>query len=141
MKVRVCRTSRERMNINMDEKQKDINKKNAQTPEEKSPLKKPLGTEGEKDDFFDEKFEDIDFEDEPEEETVVDEDIETESEEDEEPVTLDDIDEEALKNFDIEKLILQMAKDNPSWGYLRIAGSLKNLGYKISKSTLFSANS
>ena len=39
---------------------------------------------------------------------------------------------------DIEKLILQMAKDNPFWGYLRIAGSLKNLGYKISKSTVSS---
>ena len=37
---------------------------------------------------------------------------------------------------EIEKLILLMAKDNPSWGYLRIAGALKNLGYKISKSTV-----
>jgi len=37
---------------------------------------------------------------------------------------------------EVEKLILLMAKDNPSWGYLRIAGALKNLGYKVSKSTV-----
>ncbi|OGV56280.1 MAG: hypothetical protein A2017_11550 [Lentisphaerae bacterium GWF2_44_16] len=37
---------------------------------------------------------------------------------------------------DIEELILTMAFDNPSWGYLRIAGALKNLGFKISKSTV-----
>ena len=89
----------------MDDKQKENKKKNA-APEENSPLKKPLGTTGGKDDFFDEKFEDIDFEDEAEEETVKEEDIDAESEEDEERVTLDDIDDEALKNFDIEKLIL-----------------------------------
>jgi transposase InsO family protein len=29
-----------------------------------------------------------------------------------------------------------MAKDNPSWGYLRITGALKNLGHEISKSTV-----
>jgi len=36
----------------------------------------------------------------------------------------------------IEDLILTMALDNPSWGYLRIAGALKNLGFKISRTTI-----
>jgi len=34
---------------------------------------------------------------------------------------------------DVEQLILTMALDNPSWGYLRVAGALKNIGFKISK--------
>ena len=88
----------------------DKNKKKNAAPEENAPLKKPLQAEaGEMDDFFDQKFDDIDFEDASEEETDIDEDEgfgDAESEEDEEPVTIDDIDEEVLKNFDIEKLIL-----------------------------------
>jgi hypothetical protein len=31
-----------------------------------------------------------------------------------------------------ERLIVQMAKENPSWGYDRIVGALKNLGQKAS---------
>jgi len=98
----------------MEDKNK---KKNAEKPEEKAPLKKPAQgaakgdrPEQEKDDFFDEKFDDIDFDDEleeePSDEENADGDFDDEGEEDEEPVTLDDIDEEALKNFDIDKLIL-----------------------------------
>ncbi|HNX13389.1 MAG TPA: RNA polymerase sigma factor RpoD [Oscillospiraceae bacterium] len=103
----------------MDDKNK---KKSALTPEEESPLKKPsekTAKEGrlerDKDDFFDEKFEDIEGEDKASEagedeacgvEREEDFDTEKEPDEDEEPVTLDDIDEEALKNFDIDKLVL-----------------------------------
>ncbi len=32
--------------------------------------------------------------------------------------------------------ILRMAKDNPSWGYDRIQGALKNIGYHVSDSTV-----
>jgi len=98
----------ERMTISMDDKNK---KKNALTPEEKSPFEKPSDKtakgdklEREKDDFFDAKFDDIEEEYEATENE--DFDAEKESDEDEEPVTLDDIDEEALKNFDINKLLL-----------------------------------
>ena len=31
----------------------------------------------------------------------------------------------------IEDLVVQMAKDNPSWGYRRIQGALKNLGHVV----------
>ena len=37
---------------------------------------------------------------------------------------------------DIEQLILQMAHSNPSWGYLRIAGAVQNLGVKVAGSTI-----
>jgi len=40
------------------------------------------------------------------------------------------IDEEA------ERLVLQMAKENPSWGYDRIVGALKNLGHQLSDQTV-----
>jgi putative transposase len=40
------------------------------------------------------------------------------------------IDEEA------ERLVLQMAKENPSWGYDRIVGALANLGYLLSDQTV-----
>ena len=40
------------------------------------------------------------------------------------------IDEEA------ERLVLQMAKENPSWGYDRIVGALKNLGHQLSHQTV-----
>jgi putative transposase len=40
------------------------------------------------------------------------------------------IDEEA------ERLILQMAKENPGWGYDRIVGALKNLGHQLSHQTV-----
>jgi putative transposase len=35
-----------------------------------------------------------------------------------------------------ECLMVQMAKENPSWGYDRIAGALKNLGQKVSAQTV-----
>jgi len=37
---------------------------------------------------------------------------------------------------DTEQLILQMAHNNLSWGYLRIAGAVQNLGIKIAGSTI-----
>jgi putative transposase len=37
---------------------------------------------------------------------------------------------------DIEQLIIRMAKENPSWGYDRIAGALANLGHKVSDQTV-----
>ncbi|MFT7618890.1 MAG: putative transposase [Planctomycetota bacterium] len=35
----------------------------------------------------------------------------------------------------IEELVVQMAKDNPSWGYRRIQGALKNLGHVVVHNT------
>ena len=35
-----------------------------------------------------------------------------------------------------ERLVLQMAKENPSWGYDRIVGALKNLGHQLSDQTV-----
>jgi hypothetical protein len=32
--------------------------------------------------------------------------------------------------------MVQTAKENPSWGYDRIAGALKNLGQKVSAQTV-----
>jgi putative transposase len=40
------------------------------------------------------------------------------------------IDEEA------ERLVVQMAKENPSWGYDRIVGALANLGFLLSDQTV-----
>ena len=37
---------------------------------------------------------------------------------------------------EIEELILQMAHDNPRWGYTRIRGALHNLGYEIGRNTV-----
>lgn len=39
-------------------------------------------------------------------------------------------------SVDIEKLILLFARENPSWGYTRISGTLENLGHKIGSSTV-----
>ena len=36
---------------------------------------------------------------------------------------------------EVEELIVEMAKDNRSWGYDRIVGALANLGYRVSKET------
>lgn len=36
----------------------------------------------------------------------------------------------------IRKLILRMAKDNPSWGYSRIQGGLRALGHVVARSTI-----
>jgi putative transposase len=37
---------------------------------------------------------------------------------------------------DIEQLIVRMARENPSWGYDRIAGAFANLGHKVSDQTV-----
>ena len=37
---------------------------------------------------------------------------------------------------DIEQLIVRMARENPSWGYDRIAGALANLGHRVSDQTV-----
>jgi len=37
---------------------------------------------------------------------------------------------------EVEELILRMAKDNPSWGYDRIAGAVWNLGHRTSDQTV-----
>jgi hypothetical protein len=36
----------------------------------------------------------------------------------------------------LEELVLQMARDNPSWGYKRIVGALENLGHKLCRQTI-----
>ena len=36
----------------------------------------------------------------------------------------------------IRQLALRMAEDNPTWGYTRIQGALKNLGHKVGRSTI-----
>ena len=38
--------------------------------------------------------------------------------------------------IELEKLIVQFAEENPSWGYDRISGALSNLGYKVSDQTV-----
>ena len=37
---------------------------------------------------------------------------------------------------EISSLILRMAEDNPTWGYFRILGALRNLGFKIGRGTV-----
>ena len=37
---------------------------------------------------------------------------------------------------EIERLVVRMARENPSWGYDRIAGAMSNLGYKVSDQTV-----
>jgi putative transposase len=37
----------------------------------------------------------------------------------------------------IRALVLEMARDNPSWGYRRIHGELAGLGYKVAPSTVW----
>ena len=37
---------------------------------------------------------------------------------------------------EIERLVVRMAKENPSWGYDRIVGALANLGYRLSDQTV-----
>ena len=39
-------------------------------------------------------------------------------------------------NRDVERLIVRMAEENPSWGYDRIVGALANLGHKVSDQTV-----
>lgn len=37
---------------------------------------------------------------------------------------------------DIEKVVVQMAKENRDWGYRRIQGALSNLGHELARSTI-----
>jgi len=37
---------------------------------------------------------------------------------------------------EIRRLVGRMATDNPSWGYTRIQGALKNLGHRVARSTI-----
>lgn len=37
---------------------------------------------------------------------------------------------------EIQKLIIEMATDNPRWGYSRIQGALSNLGYTVGRNTI-----
>jgi Homeodomain-like domain len=37
----------------------------------------------------------------------------------------------------VRTLVLEMARDNPSWGYRRIHGELTGLGYKVALSTVW----
>jgi hypothetical protein len=37
---------------------------------------------------------------------------------------------------EIQKVILEMANDNPRWGYTRIQGALANLGYTVGRKTI-----
>jgi len=35
-----------------------------------------------------------------------------------------------------ERLVVQMAKENPGWGYDRIVGAMANLGHRLSDQTV-----
>jgi putative transposase len=37
---------------------------------------------------------------------------------------------------EIRRLVVRMATENPSWGYTRIQGALKNLGHRVARSTV-----
>lgn len=37
---------------------------------------------------------------------------------------------------DIRQLIVQMAEENPSWGYTKIVGALSNLGHAVGRTTI-----
>jgi transposase InsO family protein len=37
---------------------------------------------------------------------------------------------------EIRRLVVQMATENPKWGYTRIQGALKNLGHRVARSTI-----
>jgi transposase InsO family protein len=37
---------------------------------------------------------------------------------------------------EIRRLVVQMATENPSWGYTRIQGALRNLGHRVARSTV-----
>ena len=36
----------------------------------------------------------------------------------------------------IRRLVVRMAEDNPTWGYTRIQGALKNVGHRVGRSTI-----
>ncbi len=37
---------------------------------------------------------------------------------------------------DIRELMVRMARENPTWGYTRLQGALKNLGYELGRNTI-----
>ena len=37
---------------------------------------------------------------------------------------------------EIRQLVVRMAEENPTWGYTRIRGALKNLGHQVGRSTI-----
>jgi hypothetical protein len=37
---------------------------------------------------------------------------------------------------EIRRLVVQIAEDNPTWGYTRIQGALKNVGHRVGRSTI-----
>ena len=37
---------------------------------------------------------------------------------------------------EIRQLVVRMAKENPTWGYTRIQGALKNVGHRVGRSTI-----
>jgi transposase InsO family protein len=37
---------------------------------------------------------------------------------------------------EIQRLVVRMAEENPTWGYTRIRGALKNLGHRVGRSTI-----
>jgi len=38
--------------------------------------------------------------------------------------------------FEIRRLVVRMAEENPTWGYTRIQGALKNVGHRVGRSTI-----
>ena len=37
---------------------------------------------------------------------------------------------------EIRRLVVRMAEENPTWGYTRIVGALKNVGHRVSRSSI-----
>jgi len=37
---------------------------------------------------------------------------------------------------EIRRLVVRMAEENPTWGYTRILGALKNVGHRVSRSMI-----
>jgi putative transposase len=38
--------------------------------------------------------------------------------------------------LEIRRLVVRMAEENPTWGYTRILGALKNVGHRVGRSTI-----